>query len=265
MTRPDEAMEKVMAGLRDVEAPVGMERRILERLENVAEVRGRADWRQLWPGRTGVVWGLGCGVVAATILIALAIPVVHRRGPVAARGNDVGAKVLAGREAVVSAGEFHGKRPVLAGVSSVSQQKVRGVAAVAAVQGDEDSVAMSEMRAASFPAPPMPLTDEEKLLLRMVHQGGPVELAMLDPRLEALRDAEEKADFQRFFAKPVMKQPAAEQAEAIQATPEQPAIEQEVPMQSTTEQPVNEQAVPMEPATEQPAPAQVPAEEPKPE
>ena len=34
MKRPDEAMERVLAGLRDAEAPVGMERRILERLED---------------------------------------------------------------------------------------------------------------------------------------------------------------------------------------------------------------------------------------
>jgi hypothetical protein len=199
MTRADDAIERVLAGLRDVEAPVGMERRILERLENVAEMRGRADWRPLW------LVGLGCGVVAAAILIALAIPAVHRRGHAPVVGNDVGAKVVAGRAAMVGdARGSVGEKRVWGGTASVSSRRQ---VSMGDAQGDEDSVAMSEMRAASFPAPPMPLTDEERLLLRMVRKGDPVELAMLDPKMEALRDAEEKAEFQRFFAKAAVKEP----------------------------------------------------------
>jgi hypothetical protein len=211
MTRPDDAMEKVLAGLREVEAPVGMERRILERLENVAEVRSGVGWRAMWLGRPWLSVALGCGVVAAVIAVVTAIPAVHRRGPVSVRGSDAEAKVVAGREAVVenTRGSVE-KKQVWGGVGSVSSKRQPEVGGA---QGDEDVMAMSEMRAASFPAPPMPLTDEERLLLRMVHRGDPVELAMLDPKLEALRDAEEKADFQRFFAKPVAKE-AEEQTTA---------------------------------------------------
>jgi hypothetical protein len=61
------------------------------------------------------------------------------------------------------------------------------------------------MHAASFPAPPMPLTEQEKLLLRIVHRGDPVEMAMLDPAVRAARDAEEKADVARFFERPTTK------------------------------------------------------------
>lgn len=245
--RPEEVLDTVLAGLRDVEAPVGMERRILERLENVAEVRGRAGWRPLWLvgiGRMGLAWGLGCGVVAAAVLIALAIPAGHRPGHDPVRGDDVGAKVAVRGKAAVSAERFEGKRPVLAGMSSVPEQKVRGVAAVAAVQEDEDSVAMSEMRAASFPAPPMPLTDEEKLLLRMVHQGDSVELAMLDPKMEALRDAEEKADFQRFFAKAGVKE---SEGDAVPVTDQaMPPDEKASPVETPAEEPKREQSATVE-------------------
>jgi hypothetical protein len=228
MTRPDEAMEKVLAGLRDVEAPVGMERRILERLENVAEVR-RAGWRLLW------LVGMGGGVGAAAILIALAIPAVHLRGPVAVRGNDVGAKAVAGREALVeNTRSSVEKKQVWGGVGSVSSQRGRFAGDA---QGDDDSVAMSEMRAASFPAPPMPLTDEEKLLLRMVHQGDPVELAMLDPKMEALRDAEEKAEFQRFFAKAAVKE---SEGETIPATDQAMPSAQVSPVETAAEEPKRE-------------------------
>ena len=106
---------------------------------------------------------------------------------------------------------------------------VRVAGSVRDSAGDsEDSVAMSEMRAASFPAPPMPLTEQERLLLRMAHKNDPVELAMLDPKLRELQDAQEKAEFQMFFARPVVKQPATEDV----AQPAQPVTEQKQPDQA---------------------------------
>ncbi len=236
MMRPDDAMERVLAGLRDVETPVGMERRILERLEGSAGVR-RAGWRPLW------LVGMGGGVVAAVIAVVMAIPVVHRRGPVAVRGNDAEAKVVAGRQAVVenTRGSVE-KKQAWGGVGSVSPQVRVGDA-----RGDEDSVAMSEMQAASFPAPPMPLTDEERLLLRMVHQGDSVELAMLDPKMEALREAEEKEEFQRFFAKAAVKEP--EEESTAKAT-----TELGVSAQAATERVASEQFNPEQPRAEEAAP-----------
>lgn len=242
MTRPDEAMDRVLAGLRDVEAPLGIERRILERLESSAEVRAGVGWRAMWLGRPWLSVALGCGVVAAVIGAVMAIPAVHRRGPVLVRGNDAEAKVVAGREAVVeNTRGFVEKKRVWGGVGSVSSQRQ---VLVGDVQGDEDSVAMSEMRAASFPAPPMPLTDEEKLLLRMVQKSDPVELAMLDPKVEALRDAEEKAEFQRFFAKAAVKDP---EGDAVPVTDKAvPSDEKASPVETPAEEPKREQLTTVE-------------------
>jgi len=150
------------------------------------------------------------------------------------RSDDVGAKATAGREVVVvaSAGKAHvlaGTPPVMAARTQVRAEVARPVS-----QGDEDSVAMSEMRAASFPAPPMPLTEEERLLLRMVHKGGPVELAMLDPKMEEMREAEEKAEFQRFFAKGAVKEPEPTVDHA--APQEEEASRVETPAQEPKEQ-----------------------------
>ena len=111
-------------------------------------------------------------------------------------------------------------------------------------QGDQDSVAMSEMRAASFPAPPMPLTDEEKLLLRMVQKSDPVELAMLDPKVEALRDAEEKVEFQRFFAKAGVKE---SEGDAVSVTDKAvPSDEKASPVETPAEEPKREQLTTVE-------------------
>jgi hypothetical protein len=129
----------------------------------------------------------------------------------------------------------------------------------AAAVVDGDSAALDDMHAASRPAPPMALTEQERLLLRLVHKDDPVELAMLDSKVRALQDSEEKTEFQRFFAQP---------AKPIQ--PEQPVTEQAAPPASTTEevapgQSVTEQAMPAEPGTEQAAPEQPMPEVPVPE
>jgi deoxyadenosine/deoxycytidine kinase len=63
----------------------------------------------------------------------------------------------------------------------------------------------------------MPLTEQEKLLLRIAHRGDPVEVAMLDPNQRSLEEMKEKAEYQSFFARPVIKQPMEQGAE--QATP----------------------------------------------
>jgi len=121
----------------------------------------------------------------------------------------------------------------------------------AAAVVDGDSAALDDMHAASRPAPPMPLTEQERLLLRLVHKDAPVELAMLDSKMRALQDSEEKTEFQRFFAQP---------AKPIQ--PEQPVTEQGAPPPSTTTeeaapgQSATEQAMPAEPGTDQAAPEQ---------
>jgi hypothetical protein len=132
------------------------------------------------------------------------------------------------------------------------EDKVNAESAAGVVGGD--SGALDDMHAASRPAPPMALTEQEKLLLRLVHKDAPVELAMLDSNTRALRDSEEKVEFQRFFAQSMKPIPA-----------EQPATEEAAPPPSTTEeiapgQSATEQAMPAEPGTDlaapdQPAPA----------
>jgi hypothetical protein len=84
---------------------------------------------------------------------------------------------------------------------------------------NSDSVAASEMQAASFPAPPMPLTEQERLLLRIVHKNDPVEVAMLDPNQRNLEERKERAEYQSFFARPVIEQPTTGQTAAEQAVP----------------------------------------------
>ncbi|HEY1808829.1 MAG TPA: hypothetical protein VGG42_09720, partial [Acidobacteriaceae bacterium] len=49
------------------------------------------------------------------------------------------------------------------------------------------------------PAPPQPLTEQEKMLLRVAQVGNPQEMAMLNPEIRAKKEAQSDQEFQRFF------------------------------------------------------------------
>jgi hypothetical protein len=262
MKNSEEAMEKVLAGLRDAEAPDGMERRILDGLEERAAGRSRSGRRQWWlvwlvaPARPVAVGAMVAGVALGGLFaIALAIPAIRRLGhaPVQARRNSapVRSLALAASKAAAKSAEHASLR---SGVRSVGEREEETIARSAAVVLDSDAVALEEMHAASFPAPPMPLTEQERLLLRLVHKDDQVELAMLDSMLDskirALQDSKDKAEFQRFFGQS-MKQAAPEQTMTEQAAPTPSTTEQVMPEQSTTEQ-----VAPAPPATEQATPEQ---------
>ena len=62
-----------------------------------------------------------------------------------------------------------------------------------------DPVAIAEASAPSHPAPPVPLTREERHMLMLVRSGEPQQLAVLDPNLRDLDFQRERTDFNRFF------------------------------------------------------------------
>jgi hypothetical protein len=249
MKNSEEAIERVLAGLRDAEAPAGMERRILDTLENPASARSRSGWRWLrpmWlvvPAHPVAIGSVACGVALAAIFaVALAIPAIHRFGHAPAQSKISLAPAesvpLATSEAVAN-----DARLPLPGSSVRSIEKTtvpgkmdtRTAGTVRDSTGDGDSVALSEMLAPSHPAPPMPLTEQERLLLRIAHKGDPVEMAVLNPKLRAAQDEEEETEFQRFFGSVKIVQQTTGQPETEQQTTEQPATSQPATEEPTTE------------------------------
>jgi hypothetical protein len=263
MKNAEEAIEKVLAGLRDADAPDGLERRILEGLEERASVQSRSGWRRLrpiWlvtPVRPVAIMSLACCVaIAGVVAVVLVVPAIRRSGHVPARSkNDVAPvesvriapSVAAGSDAGPSS---RGRDVQRMGATNTPRTRLAGTT------GSGNPVALSEMRNVSYPAPPMPLTEQERLLLRLVHKREPVELAMLDPKLRAVQDAEEKAEFQRFFGQSTTKQAAPGQSTTEQAAPQPSTTEEATPEQSTTDQTAPEQPTPEQPTQEQPAPEQ---------
>ncbi len=241
MKNSGDAIERVLAGLRDVEVPAGLERRILDGLERRTSRPTDAGWRWFGPVWRGVpARYTACGVVAAGVVVfALTLPIVRRieDGSVQSKMGvtptvSVPAhSVVAVKEAEIVSHET-GVRTVKTDVARANLERAGD-----SVGDSEGSVAESEMRAMSFPAPPMPLTEEERLLLRLAHKNDLVELAMLDPKLRELRDAEEEAEFQRFFARPAVVLPTeSSELSVIPSTTERSSADQVVQEQPMTGQ-----------------------------
>jgi hypothetical protein len=69
-------------------------------------------------------------------------------------------------------------------------------------QQDPDAIALAETQAPSHPAPPMPLTPQERLLQTATQRGQPIQLAELDlaraPFLRAAAESRQQASVERY-------------------------------------------------------------------
>lgn len=65
-----------------------------------------------------------------------------------------------------------------------------------------DAQLLVDLRAPSHPAPPLPLTPQERLFVHILRYGNLTELAELDPMVRAKHDADETAAFKAFFPDP---------------------------------------------------------------
>ncbi|MGA3136765.1 MAG: hypothetical protein ABSC88_12300 [Terracidiphilus sp.] len=183
MKNPEEAIGKVLAGLRAAEASPGMERRILAAVEARASQRPAATPRWAW----GVAMA---GVAAASLFILFILTTaIHRHGHPSTQAQQQALRVEPARDA----------QPA----TLLSQKPIEYIKAVASRRTAtricaEEAVLLSDLRAPSHPAPEAPLTNEEKLLLRVVHSGDPQLIAMLNPEIRAKQEAESEAEFQKF-------------------------------------------------------------------
>jgi hypothetical protein len=177
MKEADATIERLLAGLRDAEPPGGMERRILETLDGMGgrEVTQPAS---LWLPAMALL------SACAVILMAAVIVHQHRHAPAdLGRATTTGVRQAKGPELVTQ------KRPT--GPQRTASRVL--------VRRPRDVHAAREIQASSFPAPPLPLTDQEKLLLRLAHRRDPENMAILNPDLRAAQTAKATEQFQQFF------------------------------------------------------------------
>lgn len=179
MKDADGTIERLLSGLRDARPPAGIERRILEALDGM-EVREASAPTSFWRPAMAL---LLAGVVI--VMVALA---VHQHRP--APGDVTNRSTVADVPPAT--------RPEL--VTREASTLPRRMTARVTVKHPHDVPAVGETQAASFPAPPMPLTEQEKLLLRVAHRGDAENMAILNPDVRAAQTAKATEQFQQFFA-----------------------------------------------------------------
>jgi hypothetical protein len=187
--QPDDLLDRALASYTPRTPPLGLEQRLLARM-----AAGGAHQPRLHPA----LWW-ACSA-AAIVVLSLAITAIHlhRQTPAQSKLHTVPASSPATAGAESDAQDAH--VPPLA---SVAPTGARTRARRTRLIDPADSVSFQEMRAASHPAPEAPLTEEERLLLRIVHTQEPQQLAMLNPEIRAKKDAESEAEFQDFVEKSI--------------------------------------------------------------
>jgi hypothetical protein len=199
MKDADGTIERLLAGLRDAEPPGGMERRILEALDGM-EAREEVSSASLWrlPFRPAIAM-----LLAGTVVLMVAFTVEQRKHvpvvqlvPLKPHGTLRGRPGQAGQPTEGLNGAPNISSPLRMGVRSDSA----GTASRIPLKHPHDAPAAGETKTASFPAPPLPLTEQERLLLRLAHRGDAGNMAILNPDTRAAQTAKAAEQFQHFFA-----------------------------------------------------------------
>jgi hypothetical protein len=193
MRDAERTIERLLAGLRDAEPPGGMEHRILEALDGMGarEVAASASlWRR--PLRPALAMLLACAVilmVAFTVQQRKHVP-GQQLVPLKPKSGLNGAPNIFSSLRV-------GQKPQRASVDQKVRSPRRTTSGVP-VKHSQDAPAVGETH--SFPAPPLPLTEQERLLLRLAHRGDSGTTAILNPDARAAQTAKATEQFQQFFA-----------------------------------------------------------------
>jgi hypothetical protein len=206
----DQTITRVLHALRDAPAPTGLEARVLHNLQQarVAQLTPRRTsfWSRLAP------WPIDLRIPAATLAAAavLVLLLTHKHATtpnhsvsIASENSPTSNPAIAttqpppnhrmSQASLLTPALPQASKPTLTSISSsLPETKL----------SPEDQLALEEASAPSQPAPPMPLTAQERLLLRAARPGSAIEVAELDqlrePILRAATAARDRANLQRY-------------------------------------------------------------------
>jgi hypothetical protein len=175
MNDPERTIENLLAGLRDAEPPPGMHHRILNTM-----VARRAT--TLSPRR------LLHPAIAMSLACALAITIWvhhHRRIPANLRSD------------ITNVDSPRTKPPQTVADKTLREPR-KSTSRVSLRPTQASEVSYAE-QTPGFPAPPLPLTEQEKLLLRLAHRNDAHDMNLLNPDVQAQQSAKATQQFQQFF------------------------------------------------------------------
>jgi hypothetical protein len=166
MKDPDRTIENLLAGLRDADPPSGMHHRILDAMV-ARRVTTHSARRLLHPA---IVMSLACA-------LAITIWVQHHR------------HIPTNLRSYMTNGDAPRTKPPQT-VADITPREPRRSAS---------RVLLRPTQIPGFPAPPLPLTQQEKLLLRLAHRHDAQDMNLLNPDVQAQQSAKATQQFQQFF------------------------------------------------------------------
>ncbi len=198
-------IDKVLAALGRAEVPEGLEARVAEGLER----RGAARVVEFGSG----VWWRGAlaGFAAAMLVVGVVMLAGHL---VRGRGAEGVVRVVAPSARVGGVRSVAAREDRREPCADGSARHVAGGAGAGRGGVWRGEMMRVERMTPSRPFVAPPLTAQEQALVRVVRASDPKELAMLNPEVRERQEAEEAAQFQRFFAEPPSIKPVAPDARA---------------------------------------------------
>lgn len=208
MKHADEAIRKVLTGLRESEAPAGMEDRILQamqaRVAEAADEHSRSRFSAWWlaPYRRLAFAMVLAAFVGGGVMHVTAHRAAMHSGAAAARLADPTQAALPFVPPPDRAAHGGTAGVEQAGIANTTRGRSRtpGIAHADTPDGDRlGALAREEMLAPSHPAPPLPMTAQEKLFRQAVVGEHFDQLAMLNEGERAKAHAKADEEFKSFF------------------------------------------------------------------
>ena len=209
----DERIDNVLAALRAAVPPDGMqariEARIAERVQQAASV-AEFRWRDLLTGSTlAGAWGRGAvsGAAAAMLVAGLALFAGH----LARVHPELGRSAT--REGTALRNPASAATPVAATSQNASASQalanpctapkvLRARSAAVRYSDRLRAQALAAVNAPSHPAPVLPLTAQEEALAELARTASPALLVSLTPDAQERSEAQDEAQFNKFFTPP---------------------------------------------------------------
>ncbi len=190
---PDKGVATLLDALRNAEIPPGMEARILNALERSTEASLDSEqaapaphFSRRWLRRPEFAFSLAA---IALLALALGLRTTSRHAPAAQPS-------AASTSSPDRAPRAHTRFTPADQSSRRPEPHSRHPSATASYAATRDAAARQPD---SFPAPEAPLTAQERLLLQIIHQGDPLEIAALNSGLRDAEAADDAAEFEDFF------------------------------------------------------------------
>lgn len=195
----EELIQQALTGIREAQPDAGMDQRLLavlrQRAAAPAPLWRRAISLSSWNGRFAAF------AAVAMLVVAIAHVTIHHRATTIATQSHLPRVVPATNTSPKTA--YAGNHP--GGSKAAGLQRTLKPASkpdTLSTLAAADRQALDDTNAPSHPAPPMPLTAQERLLLSAAHKGDPIEVAELEPAytssLRAAAEDRKKSDIQQY-------------------------------------------------------------------